>query len=55
MHLAICEGCQAYVEQFKATIEALGTVPVETPELACAEWRTPSGSSIGAVESTMPG
>jgi anti-sigma factor RsiW len=29
-HLAICEGCQRYLDQMRATIEALGTVPVET-------------------------
>ncbi len=37
-HLEICEGCQAYVEQFKATIAALGTLPIDRlSEGACAE------------------
>ncbi len=48
-HLEICEGCHAYVEQFKATIAALGTVPVDTlseracDELAAAFRRMPRG------------
>lgn len=29
-HLAGCEACQRYLDQMRATIEALGTVPVET-------------------------
>jgi anti-sigma factor RsiW len=29
-HLAICEGCQRYLDQMRATIAALGSVPVET-------------------------
>jgi anti-sigma factor RsiW len=37
-HLDICRGCQAYIEQFKATIDALGTLPVDTlSERACAD------------------
>ncbi len=26
-HLAICEGCQAYVEQMRALVAELGTLP----------------------------
>ena len=29
-HLAICEGCQQYLDQMQATIAALGSVPVES-------------------------
>ena len=29
-HLQLCDGCDIYVEQMRATIRALGTVPVET-------------------------
>lgn len=29
-HLAICEGCLRYLDQMRATIDALGSVPVET-------------------------
>jgi anti-sigma factor RsiW len=37
-HLRLCDGCDTYVEQMRATIRALGTVPVETlSETAQAE------------------
>jgi anti-sigma factor RsiW len=29
-HLGLCDGCDIYVEQIRATIRALGTVPVAT-------------------------
>jgi anti-sigma factor RsiW len=29
-HLQLCDGCDIYVEQMRATILALGSVPVET-------------------------
>jgi anti-sigma factor RsiW len=29
-HLAVCPGCQHYLDQMRATIAALGTVPVES-------------------------
>jgi anti-sigma factor RsiW len=29
-HLALCDGCDIYVEQMRITIRALGKVPVET-------------------------
>ena len=29
-HLVICEGCQRYLDQMRATLAALGSVPVET-------------------------
>jgi anti-sigma factor RsiW len=29
-HLQLCDGCDIYVEQMRATIHTLGTVPVET-------------------------
>jgi len=29
-HLAICEGCENYLDQMRTTIAALGSVPVET-------------------------
>jgi anti-sigma factor RsiW len=28
-HLAVCDGCQAYVEQVRQTIDALGELPEE--------------------------
>lgn len=29
-HLAGCDACRTYLQQLRATIEALGSVPVET-------------------------
>jgi anti-sigma factor RsiW len=29
-HLELCDGCDTYVEQMRATIRTLGTVPVAT-------------------------
>jgi anti-sigma factor RsiW len=29
-HLALCDGCQAYVAQMRVTLEALGRIPEET-------------------------
>ena len=29
-HLAACDACRAYLEQFRRTISALGRLPVET-------------------------
>jgi anti-sigma factor RsiW len=29
-HLAVCPGCQTYVDQFRETIAQLGEVPLET-------------------------
>lgn len=29
-HLAVCPGCETYVEQFRVTIAELGGVPVST-------------------------
>lgn len=29
-HLALCPGCETYLEQMQATIDRLGHVPVET-------------------------
>jgi anti-sigma factor RsiW len=29
-HLAVCPGCETYVEQFRVTIDRLGEVPVES-------------------------
>jgi anti-sigma factor RsiW len=29
-HFTICEGCQRYLDQMRATLAALGSVPVET-------------------------
>ena len=29
-HLAACEACRTYLDQLRATITALGSVPVET-------------------------
>lgn len=29
-HLQLCDGCDIYVDQMRATIRALGRVPVET-------------------------
>jgi anti-sigma factor RsiW len=37
-HLRLCDGCDIYVEQMRATIRTLGTVPVATlSETAQAE------------------
>ena len=36
-HLADCEGCHTYLDQMRTTIDALGSVPVETlSDQACA-------------------
>jgi anti-sigma factor RsiW len=29
-HLALCPGCEAYLEQMRATVRALGHVPIDT-------------------------
>jgi predicted anti-sigma-YlaC factor YlaD len=29
-HLALCEGCEVYLDQMRSTIRALGHVPLET-------------------------
>lgn len=29
-HLAACDGCDAYVAQMRETLDALGTVPLDT-------------------------
>jgi anti-sigma factor RsiW len=29
-HLALCDGCAAYLDQIRVTIEALGSIPLET-------------------------
>ena len=29
-HIATCDGCQAYVEQMRVTLRALGRIPEET-------------------------
>jgi anti-sigma factor RsiW len=37
-HLDLCDGCQAYVEQMRITLRALGRIPEETiPAEARAE------------------
>jgi anti-sigma factor RsiW len=46
-HLAACDGCTAYIEQMRATLAALGTIPEEslTPDArealqhAFRDWR----------------
>ena len=46
-HLALCPGCQAYLDQMSATINALGHLPVESLSadaerrllLAFRDWR----------------
>lgn len=29
-HLALCEGCERYLDQFRTTIRELGSLPAET-------------------------
>jgi anti-sigma factor RsiW len=29
-HLALCPGCQAYLDQIRSTVRALGHVPIDT-------------------------
>ena len=29
-HMALCEGCERYLDQFRTTIDRLGTLPEET-------------------------
>lgn len=36
-HLALCPGCQAYLDQMRRTIEELGRVPVESLSDAARE------------------
>lgn len=36
-HLALCPGCQAYVEQMRATLRALGRIPEESISPAARE------------------
>jgi anti-sigma factor RsiW len=53
-HLALCPGCDRYLEQFRATIDLLGELPEEELSApgrerllaAFAEWRrTPHGEA----------
>jgi len=51
-HLALCPGCERYLEQFRETIDLLGDLPEESLSSpgrerlldAFAEWRRTSGS-----------
>jgi anti-sigma factor RsiW len=36
-HLALCPGCQAYMEQMRATLSALGRIPEESLSAAARE------------------
>jgi anti-sigma factor RsiW len=36
-HLALCPGCQAYMEQLRATLRALGRIPEEALSAAARE------------------
>ena len=36
-HLALCPGCQAYMEQMRATLRALGRIPEESLSPAARE------------------
>lgn len=36
-HLALCPGCQAYMEQMRATLRALGRIPEESLSAAARE------------------
>jgi predicted anti-sigma-YlaC factor YlaD len=38
-HLALCDGCQAYVEQVRRTVEALGDPPPAAPPALTPEAR----------------
>ena len=50
-HLALCPGCQVYLEQMRATVRALGHVPIDTLSeqaqadlmLAFRKFRRPGG------------
>jgi anti-sigma factor RsiW len=47
-HLALCEGCEIYLDQFRTTIAELGSLPAETLSAdvretvldAFRDWRT---------------
>ena len=51
-HLALCPGCDRYLDQFRATIDLLGELPQESLSepgrerllAAFAEWRRASGT-----------
>jgi anti-sigma factor RsiW len=55
-HMALCPGCDRYLDQFRTTIDALGALPQESlsPPArdrlldAFAEWRGTSGPHGGA-------
>jgi anti-sigma factor RsiW len=36
-HLALCAGCQAYMDQLRATLRALGRIPEESISAAARE------------------
>jgi anti-sigma factor RsiW len=36
-HVALCDGCQAYIEQMRATLTALGRIPEESITPAARE------------------
>jgi anti-sigma factor RsiW len=51
-HLALCPGCERYLEQFRTTIDLLGELPEESLSApgrerlldAFAQWRRTTGS-----------
>lgn len=51
-HLALCPGCERYLDQFRRTIDLLGELPEESLSAptrerllaAFAEWRSTSGA-----------
>ncbi len=54
LHLVVCAGCEAYVDQMRRTVEALGRLGAEPPEPAQREallaafraLRTPGGEDV---------
>lgn len=38
-HLLGCEGCENYLQQFRATIEAVGAIPDDEPAELAPEFR----------------
>jgi anti-sigma factor RsiW len=50
-HLAVCEPCQVYIQQFRTTIAQLGHVPVEGLSPAT---RATIASAFGQLHSSRP-
>ncbi|HET9143336.1 zf-HC2 domain-containing protein [Actinophytocola sp.] len=53
-HVAYCDGCGAYIDQFRQTIRALGDVPTETLPENIREELLRANRDLPASDTTQP-